>query len=147
MIAGLFDWVAKYALVGMAGLLAMALLALGVQSYRLKSLQASTAQALTEASERARTKESLWQSTLSKVRDEKDAEIRSVAAARDRALAGLRNRRARLPEASRPACQGSTGAELSGGDAEFLVRLAGRADELRAELAACYRREDAIAGR
>jgi len=141
----MFGFVAKYALAGMAALLALALLALGVQSYRLKSLQASTAQALTEASEKARTQESEWQATLSKVRNEKDAELRSVAAARDAALASVRNRRPRLPEASRPACEGATGRELSNRDAEAFVGLAARADELRAELAACYRREDAIA--
>lgn len=144
MIGAVKAWVLQYALVILAGLLALALAAAGVQTIRLKSLEASTAQALAEASEDARAKESAWQSTLTKVRDEKDAEIRSVAAARDAGLARVRNRRPRLPEAARAACEGSTGRELSGGDAEFLVRLAGRADELRAELAACYRREEAL---
>jgi hypothetical protein len=54
-----------------------------------------------------------------------------IVAERDRALASLRNRPERLPEAARAACSGSTGAELSRGDAEDLVRLAARADELR----------------
>lgn len=67
MIAGLFDWVAKYALVGMAGLLAMALLALGVQSYRLKSLQASIATDAANASEAARKKYEEQTNTLNVV--------------------------------------------------------------------------------
>lgn len=43
-----------------------------------------------------------------------------------------------VPAAPRPACAGATGAELSRLDAEFLVREAARADDLRAGLVACY---------
>ena len=139
-------WVTPDLLWGLAALLALAVAAAGIQTIRLKALQASTANALAEAVTDARTQESLWQTTLSKVRDEKDAELRTVAAARDAALASVRNRRARLPEAARAACEGATGRELSDRDAEVALRIAARADELRAELAACYRREDAIAG-
>lgn len=137
-------FIARYAMAALCALLALALAAAGVQTLRLKSLQASTAQALADAATAARAQEQVWQTNMSKVRDEKDAEIKRVGAARDAALASLRNRRARLPEAARTACEGATGRELSGGDAEVLVRLAGRADELRAELAACYKREDAL---
>ena len=53
------------------------------------------------------------------------------------ALERLRERPERLPEPARTACNGSTGAELSGSDAGFLEREAARADELRAALQAC----------
>lgn len=49
-----------------------------------------------------------------------------------------------LPSAS-PACQGSTGAELSREDAAFLVGEAARADEHRAALNACYQAYDSMA--
>ena len=58
----------------------------------------------------------------------------------------VRNRPDRVPgttDAPRTACAGATGAELSGPDAVFLVGLAARADELRAELGACQQREHA----
>lgn len=41
-------------------------------------------------------------------------------------------------------CQGATGRELSAADATFLARLAARADELRAGLAACYAYVDSM---
>ncbi len=64
----------------------------------------------------------------------------------DIALDSLRDRPDRpagVPEATRPGCAGSTGAELSRPDAEFLVREAARADDIRAGLDACYRHVDA----
>lgn len=64
-----------------------------------------------------------------------------------RDLDGLRNRPERpadLPEIARAACQGTTGAELSRPDAEFLVGEAARADEQRAGLDACYQVMDAL---
>lgn len=71
----------------------------------------------------------------------KDAEYRRIAARLSDALRELRSRPDRLPEAARAACAGATGAELSGRDSDFLARLAARADQLRAELAACQDRE------
>ena len=50
----MFGFISRYALAGMAVLLALALMALGVQSYRLKSLQASVAQDAAAASQAAR---------------------------------------------------------------------------------------------
>jgi hypothetical protein len=54
------------------------------------------------------------------------------------ALERLRKRPERMPDQARAACQGATGAELSGPDAGFLEREAARADELRSALTACY---------
>lgn len=58
----------------------------------------------------------------------------------------LRNRpgRASLPTTARTECKGSTGAELSRQDAEFLTRLAARADEIRIALIACYDYADSV---
>jgi len=64
-------------------------------------------------------------------------EIRTINARLADALERLRKRPERMPEPARAACQGATGAELSGPDAGVLVRLAARADELRAALGEC----------
>jgi hypothetical protein len=96
---------------------------------------------LTE-SESARLRERAQQIDTSRIRDEKDAEIRHVASERDAALAAsMRDRRARLSEAARAACAGSTGRELSDRDAAAFIGLAARADTIRAELDACQKRE------
>jgi hypothetical protein len=64
----------------------------------------------------------------------------------DTALDGLRKRPNRLPEDSRSACKGATGAELSAEDGVFLSREAARADKLREALNVCYQHLDNIRG-
>jgi hypothetical protein len=70
-----------------------------------------------------------------------EATMRDVDRRHHAAVAGLRKRaeRAAVPAsgAGVEACQGSTGAQLSRPDAEFLAGLAARADELRAALERC----------
>jgi biopolymer transport protein ExbB/TolQ len=78
-----------------------------------------------------------WSDRITEVRDAHNEEMRRVAGALGDALGRLRDRAKRLPEAARPACQGATGAELSDQDATVLVLEAARADQLRADLAAC----------
>lgn len=92
-------------------------------------------------SENARLRERSLQASHQRIADEKEAANRKRVARLTFELERLRNRPDRLPEASRPACSGATGAELSGRDAAFLVRLASRADELREALDACQKRE------
>lgn len=66
------------------------------------------------------------------------ADKRSINAKYVAVLDELRNRPAdRLPDTSRAACNGATGAELSRPDAVFLVGEAARADKLAADLRAC----------
>lgn len=60
------------------------------------------------------------------------------------ALERLRQRPARLPEATRAECKGTTGRELSSADAGFLERLAARAETLRQEVIRCYAYADTI---
>lgn len=68
-----------------------------------------------------------------------------IASDRDDALRELRNtRRERLPEAARTACQGATGRELAGRDAEVLTGYAARAETLRKALEACYAADDSV---
>lgn len=89
------------------------------------------------AVEQAREREAQWQIDVQALEEVKNDEIRRIAAARDAALRELRNRPERMPETSAASCAGSSGAELSRPDAEFLVGEAARADQLRADLEAC----------
>jgi hypothetical protein len=97
--------------------------------------------ALVKANEAALSQEREWARLIKGTIDARDMEVRAIRGRLDAALERLRQRPERLPEAARPACEGATGAELSGRDAQFLERLAARADELRAELKACQDRE------
>lgn len=76
-------------------------------------------------------------------------EQRSIAGRLAAELERLRVRpsRASLPSGARPACAGTTGAELSREDADFLARESARADTLRSALGGCYAYVDAVARR
>lgn len=86
-----------------------------------------------------------------KLRQEKDREIRDIAA-RNTALANsLRDRQSRpaavagaVPSAASVGPSACSGKELYREDGEFLVRLAREADELRAALKQCYAQYEAI---
>jgi hypothetical protein len=112
----------------------------------LKEVKAGIVAAALAYSEAARQIEQKHAQRVQGITDAKDRTLRRV---RDGLLAdldGLRNRPDRVPDAGtapRSACTGATGADLFRPDADFLVREAARADELRAELAACQQREHA----
>lgn len=72
------------------------------------------------------------------------ARIDDVSKQRDAALDKLRSRSDRMPTASLAKCKGATGKQLSRRDAEFLTRLAGRADRLREALRVCYAYEETV---
>lgn len=84
------------------------------------------------------------------IEQEKTNEIAAIRAAHAVQLSSLQNRPDRKPapaggvREAAPACSGSTGAELSRPDAEFLAREAARADELRAALSSCYAAYDSL---
>lgn len=56
-----------------------------------------------------------------------------------------RAKRQHLPDSSKANCKGTTGAELSAEDGQFLIREAARADRLRSALKACYTYADSVA--
>jgi len=91
----------------------------------------------------ARVREHNLQEKADAIRNQLEQDKAAVSAQLVSALDELRNRPERLPAPARAACKGGTGAELSRPDAGFLTREAARADSLRAELQACYAREDA----
>ena len=104
-----------------------------------------------KAMEESVEKQQMLQMGADKLRQEKDREIRDIAA-RNAALANsLRDRQSR-PAANSSAMSDSTsagqsactGKQLYREDGEFLVRLAREADELRAAIKQCYAQYDAI---
>lgn len=74
----------------------------------------------------------------------KDAESIRINDRLADALERLRKRPERRAAAATPACEGATGAQLSGPDGGFLEREAARADELRSALSECYGWVDAV---
>lgn len=128
-------------LVRIAAVLVALGLAWGHGYYKRGQIDDLEAQAQAKASlERARKTEQLWQDTFNDNARHLVNELNQTAVDRDSAVARLRDERKarRVPQGSGDACQGSTGAELSSSDAEFLVREAARADEQRAALMSCY---------
>jgi len=88
----------------------------------------------------ARKKEQAWQDAADQTTKAKDAQIQTINRRLNVALGELRNRPERpsvLPENS-GACRSGTGSGLFRDDAEFLSRLAARADGIAAERDACY---------
>lgn len=98
----------------------------------------------------AREEERRLVARAGEIEQEKENAIASIRAAHADELIRVQNRPARKPAgtggvpAPGPACQGSTGAELSREDAGFLIGFAARADEHRAALSACYSAYDSI---
>ena len=89
-----------------------------------------------------RKKEAEQQAATDEIRKAKDAQIRDINDKLVDAISELRKRSSRAESAANGAC--GTGATLSSEDAEFLVREASRADEIRIGLDACYKQYDAI---
>lgn len=65
--------------------------------------------------------------------DTKINELGAINAGLVADIAGLRKRPDRLPAAARSGCAGSTGAELSAADADFLIREAAAAEAIRVD--------------
>jgi hypothetical protein len=86
--------------------------------------------------------EKAYQAKADQIERDKNAQIRNINAQLVDAVSELRKRPSRATEAS--AGQSCNGARLYAEDAEFLVREAARADEIRVGLAACYKQYDAL---
>lgn len=143
--------------------IAMALLALW--SWRLDDLRgrykdlADARQLTIESMDRqAKTKDKEWRAKEARwAEDQKlivkgrNDEIEKLAAARDAALAELRNRprrpspgAANNSSAGQGAAPGCTGSQLYRDDAEFLIGEAARADAIVIELKSCYAQYDSL---
>ena len=103
--------------------------------------------AMVRAQQQAKQTEDQHNAQLAKQNQAHANAVRDVNLKLSAALERLRKRPERRPEPARAACEGGTGAELSGPDAGFLEREAARADELRAALGACYQWIDQVTGR
>ena len=130
----------------------LAALALVASSYGLGRWHQSSADTkaqtalILKATQDARKQEQKWHDDINTLEKQHAAEVTSIAAARDAALRGLRNRPARLPDATLSArdCSGSTGRQLSREDAEFLVGFAADAERLNAALRVCQAEAEVI---
>ena len=89
-----------------------------------------------------RDKEHQYQADVDKIRTEKDAQIKAINNQLVDAVSELRKRPSRTAETTNG--QNCNGASLYAEDAEFLVREAARADEIRVALDSCYKQYEAI---
>ena len=123
----------------MIGLAVLAMGGIGYgkyESYKLDAYKVAQAKAVHD-------KEVQSQEDTDKIRKAKDAQIANINSQLADALISLRNR----PNRSQSSSNGQNGTEtaLSAEDAEFLIREASRADQIRVGLEACYAQYDAIA--
>lgn len=104
--------------------------------------------ALQKAEAANRAKEQQWQDSANQTTKAKDEALLNINARLDDALGKLRDRPRRPASGPVPASscdgKGASGAGIFSQDAEFLVREAARADQLRAALGACYSQYDAL---
>jgi len=89
-----------------------------------------------------RDKEHQYQADADKIRTEKDAQIKAINNQLVDAISELRKRPSRSTETANG--QGCNGSSLYAEDAEFLIREASRADQIRIALQACYNQYDSI---
>jgi len=110
------------------------------------SVRADMAETVAAAVKKARENEQKKQEKVNAIAQKQYDEQASINNQLTADLISLRNRPSRrhLPDNSRAACKGTTGAELSRQDSDFLVREAARADGLRTALKACYTYADSI---
>jgi K+-sensing histidine kinase KdpD len=95
-----------------------------------------------KAEKTIRDKEHQYQASADKIRTDKDAQIKVINNQLVDAISGLRSRSSSAAKTiDGQDCNGQT---LSAPDAEFLIREAARADEIRVGLEACYNQYEAI---
>ena len=95
-----------------------------------------------KAEKAIRNKEHQYQSDADKIRTDKDAQIKVINTQLVDAVSQLRSRTSYATKTVNG--QDCNGATLSSPDAEFLIREAARADEIRIGLEACYKQYDSI---
>ena len=95
-----------------------------------------------KAEKAVRDKEHQYQADADKIRTDKDAQLKVINTQLVDAISQLRSRSSNSTKTvSGQDCNGAT---LSAPDADFLVREAARADEIRVGLQACYAQYEAI---
>ena len=95
-----------------------------------------------KAEKTIRDKEHQYQSDADQIRKDKDVQIKVINTQLIDAVSQLRSRSSNATKTITG--QDCNGATLSAPDAEFLIREAARADEIRIGLQACYKQYDAI---
>ena len=95
-----------------------------------------------KAEKTIRDKEHQYQADADSIRIQKDAQIKVINTQLVDAISQLRSRPSNPTKTING--QDCNGAALSAPDAEFLVREAARADEIRVALQACYKQYDAL---
>jgi len=123
-----------------AGLTIIALAGVGYGKYEHTVFEEYKAEEVANA----RLKEHQLQDATDQIRKDKDAQINAINNQLANALIELRNRPSRASKVSVNG-QSGTGATLFAEDAEFLIREATRADQIRTGLEACYAQYDAVA--
>jgi hypothetical protein len=95
-----------------------------------------------KAEKTIRDKEHQYQADADKIRTDKDAQIKVINTQLVDAISGLRSRSSSPTKTING--QDCNGQALSAPDAEFLIREAARADEIRVALNACYQMYEAL---
>ena len=95
-----------------------------------------------KAEKTIRDKEHQYQSDADQIRKDKDVQIKVINTQLIDAVSQLRSRSSNATKTING--QDCNGATLSAPDAEFLIREAARADEIRIGLQTCYKQYEAI---
>ena len=95
-----------------------------------------------KAEKTVRDKEHQYQADADKIRTDKDAQLKVINSQLLDAIGQLRSRSSNATKTING--QDCNGAALSAPDADFLIREAARADEIRVGLQACYKQYEAI---
>ena len=96
----------------------------------------------TKAEKTIRDKEHQYQSDADLIRKDKDAQLKDINNQLVDAIGQLRSRSSSATKTVNG--QDCNGAALSAPDADFLIREAARADEIRVGLQACYKQYDSL---
>ena len=95
-----------------------------------------------KAEKAVRDKEHQYQADADKIRTDKDAQLKVINSQLLDAIGQLRSRSSNATKTVNG--QDCNGAALSAPDADFLIREAARADEIRVGLQACYKQYDSL---
>ena len=107
---------------------------------------AKTQSAINQAVADARAEEKIKQDKVNAVSQNQITKLNNINSQLNDDVIKLRNRPSRRDSTgdTKTICKGASGRELSGPDAEFLTRLAARADSIREALIGCYAYADSI---